>query len=336
MGGAQRLLADLLPRLNKHVHTDLLVFAAVENDLTEKLRSEGVEIRVLQASLHNPLTAVRLRRVIREYDVLHVHLFPSLYMVALANVGLGRRLIWTEHSTSNSRRTRPYFRPIERLVYACYDRIVSISEQVEVALRGWVEAKEGDSRFIVIQNGVDLSRFSLACVQHDYPHTLIMVSRFVASKDQDTVIRAMRLLADDVHLVLVGDGPRLEACKSLAIETDVAHRVHFLGTRSDIPQLIAKADIGVQSSHWEGFGLTAVEIMASERPVVAADVEGLRQVVEGAGVLFPQGDEKALAEQLNRLLTDKDYYAKTADSCKRRSVEYSIELMTERYLSLYV
>lgn len=335
MGGAQRLIADLLPRMNRHVHTDLLVFAVDENDLTEKLRREGVMIRVLQASLHNPLTALKLRGVLSEYEVIHVHLFPSLYMVALANIGLGKRLIWTEHSTSNSRRTRPYFRPVERFIYGCYNRIVSISEQVEVALRGWLKAKGEDSRFVVIQNGVDLSRFAVSSTQHDYPRTLIMVSRFVASKDQDTVIRAMQLLADDVHLVLVGDGPRLDACKTLANEMGVAHRVHFLGTRSDIPHLIAKADIGVQSSHWEGFGLTAVEIMASARPVVAADVEGLRQVVEGAGVLFPQGDEKVLAEQLGRLLTDTDFYAKTADACKRRSDEYSIELMTERYLNLY-
>lgn len=162
-----------------------------------------------------------------------------------------------------------------------------------------------------------------------------MISRFAPAKDQKTVIKAISLLEDSIHLIFVGDGETINICKQYAKDLNVENRVHFLGTRSDIPELIAQCEIGVQSSHWEGFGLTAVEMMAGGLPVIASNVNGLKQVVEDAGLLFETGNAIELKNYINKLLEDKAYYNKISVACKERSIQYSITNMAEKYMLLY-
>ena len=261
-----------------------------------------------------------------------MHLFPSVYWVAIAAIGLKVKLVYTEHSTSNRRREKSYLRPIEKFVYRQYDKIISISQQTQDALQGWLHSK--DDRFVVVNNGVDVKRFSL--LRHSViPKSLIMVSRFVASKDQETLIRAMKSVDAGVVLRLVGDGENLQHCKAIAEEVGVSDRVEFLGVRSDIAELIAESYIGVQSSNWEGFGLTAVEIMAAGKPVIASDVDGLRQVVEGAGIIFNRGNVEELANRISHLLADDEYYKNVTYACRQRALAYDISVMAESYKSIY-
>ncbi|WP_304957265.1 glycosyltransferase family 4 protein [Bacteroides caecimuris] len=334
IGGAQRLLADLLPIQIKHgLDVDLLVNAQVDNEFNEKIKRAGINIISLDShNIYSLSNIIRLRKIISSYDIVHVHLFPSLYWAAIASAGLKVKMVYTEHSTSNRRREKTYFRPIEKLIYKRYDRIISISRQTESALQQWLQSS--DKRFVVIENGVDIGRFSAIC-RPVIPKSLIMVSRFAASKDQETLIRSMKYLDKDIVLHLVGDGDNLEHCRSIAKNEGVSDRVMFLGARSDVAELITEAYIGIQSSNWEGFGLTAVEIMAAGKPVVVSDVDGLKQVVEGAGEIFHKGDARELALKISRLLEDKSYYEATAANCKRRSACYDIELMAGKYENLY-
>lgn len=334
IGGAQRLLVDLLPRMAQQEDVvDLAVYENLENDFTQRLRDAGIRIIVLgEKNYRNPMLVFKLRRLFKDYDLVHVHLFPSSYWASLASRGLNVKLIFTEHSTSNSRRNKEFFRPIEKFIYARFNKIISISQQTQDALCQWLQRK--DESFVVVNNGIDTKKFAEVQAM-DKGSTLVMVARFVAAKDHQTVVRAMKLLPEHVTLNLVGDGPTRPACESLVRELCLEKRVRFLGERTDVVNLIASARIGVQSSFWEGFGLTAVEIMASGKPVVATNVEGLRQVVEGAGLLFEVGDEKMLAAQILRLLEDEVYYNELAEKCRKRAALYDISEMMRRYLDLY-
>lgn len=89
------------------------------------------------------------------------------------------------------------------------------------------------------------------------------------------------------------------------------------------------------SSHWEGFGLAAVEGMAAGKPVVATDVPGLAEVVQGAGILFPHEDEKTLALVLRRLMEDKTYYQQIVNQCMLRVSQYDIRKTVGAYLEIY-
>ncbi len=336
IGGAQRLLSDILPIMTQNHEVTLLVTDDLDNDFSRRVKLAGVRVITTGGiPQHSPKNIFVLHKLMKGYDVVHVHLFPMLYWASLASLFTPVRLVYTEHSTSNRRRGKWYFRPIEQFVYSRFQCVISISRQTRDALTDWLRTSRDSSRFIVVNNGINLSAFSHLHSQKDYPHTLVMVSRFVASKDQETVIRAMALLPDDMHVFFVGDGENLAHCKDYAISLGVADRTHFVGSQLDVASWLAKADIGVQSSHWEGFGLSAVEMMAAGLPVVASSVEGLRQVVEGAGILFETGNAQELADAVSQLLSDADYYKKIANQCAARAIDYDIRTMVDQYLKIY-
>jgi len=335
IGGAERLISDMLPQMKAtEVDVSLLVYRRLYNDFEKKLEDAGVNIISLEVkSNYNPRIVFSLVNAIKGFDVIHVHLFPALYQVALANTFVHKRLIYTEHSTTNKRRNKIVFRNLERIVYEKYSSIVSVSNDVQKSLMRWLNIH--DHRFIVIRNGIDLKSYIIPPQKGDYPVNLLMISRFVPAKDQETVIRAMQWTDKKTHVVFVGDGETRKSCEELARKIGVAERCHFEGTQSDIPYYISKADVGILSSHWEGFGLTAVEMMAGELPVVASDVEGLRQVIGGAGVLFKEGDDHELANNINKLIDNKEYYDSIVSLCQKRACLYDIRSTVSEYVKLY-
>lgn len=335
IGGAQRLISDLLPiQKQQGLDVTLLVLRSEETDFTKKVRDAGIPIISLNVkSFRNPMIAHKMRKIMKHYEVVHAHLVHSLYLCSLAARGLKVKLVYTEHLTSNNRRGKWFIRPIEKIIYARYTKLVGISQQTQDALQEWLQSK--DERFVVINNGVDTKHF-VAIKRPVIPKSLIMVSRFASSKDQETVIRAMETIDKDVILRFVGDGENLEHCKQVANDCSVADRVQFLGSRSDVAELIAESYIGIQSSNWEGFGLTAVELMACGKPVIATNVEGLKQVVEGAGKVFSKGNANELAEKVNLLLADVNLYCDISRKCISRAAQYDIHLMADSYKKLYI
>lgn len=337
VGGASRLMSEIVPMMNssENIKVDFLISQCLNDTFMPVFEKTGVKVYILGNSIYSPLNIFKIAKYLKQYDIIHVNLFPSIYLVALANIIVRKPLVYTEHNTTNNRRNKKYLQPLEKWVYKQYRKIISISEGTRQNLKTWINADKEDERFVVINNGVNLDAFKNIKKEYIYPNTLIMVARFAPAKDQATIIKAMTLLDKDVHLILVGDGETIESCKKMASELAVNERVHFVGTQSDVPSWIGKADIGIQSSHWEGFGLTAVEMMAGGLPVVASDVEGVKQVVEGAGVLFPHGDYGKLAEEIKKLLYDKDYYELVKDRCMERSEMYDIKAMVESYVNVY-
>ena len=337
VGGASRLMSEIIPLINNSgkVKAEFLIDKCLNTTFMSEYKKNCIKVHILELPIYSPLNIFRIAYLIKDYDIIHVNLFPTLYWVAFANMLLHKPLIYTEHSTTNSRRNKWYFRIPEKWVYKQYKKIISISEGTEANLKKWIHADKDDTRFVVINNGVSLEAFKNCSHEHLYPHTLIMVARFAPAKDQATIIKAMTLLDKDVHLILVGDGETIESNKKLALKMAVNERVHFVGTQADVPSWIGRADVGIVSSHWEGFGLTAVEIMAGGLPVVASDVEGVKQVVEGAGLLFPHGDYEKLAEIIKELLYNKEYYEQVKRDCLERSKKYGIKAMVDSYINVY-
>ena len=162
-----------------------------------------------------------------------------------------------------------------------------------------------------------------------------MAAAFREQKDQDTLIRAMVELPDNYSLRIIGDGPRRATLENLVAELGLNERVAFLGVRTDIPDLLRESDVNVLSSHWEGLSLSSIEGMASGRPFIASDVDGLREVVKDAGILFPHGDYKHLAKEIRQLCKNSKYYHEVAEKCKERAKQFDISVMAEKYNETY-
>jgi glycosyltransferase involved in cell wall biosynthesis len=104
---------------------------------------------------------------------------------------------------------------------------------------------------------------------------------------------------------------------------------------NDVPDILKSADIIVLASHWEGLSLSSIEGMASGRPFVASDVDGLREIVGGNGVLFHDGDADALAGCLKELSENPDLYRSVAEKCKQKALQYDISIMAAKYNEVY-
>jgi glycosyltransferase involved in cell wall biosynthesis len=127
----------------------------------------------------------------------------------------------------------------------------------------------------------------------------------VDQKRHDVLLRAWADLPPQCVLLVAGDGPNRQALAALHGTLGLRDRVRLLGNRSDVPLLLAAADVCTLASDWEGLPIFVLEALAAGRPVVATDVDGLREVLrDGGGALVPPRDPGALAQALRRLLTD--------------------------------
>lgn len=343
-GGAEHLMVDLLPQLKSHGHEiALFVFDGTTTPFMSLLKQKGISIISSQigGSVYDPRHILRLRKCLKKFDIIHTHnTSPQLYG-AIAVLGMGKILITTEHSTNNRRRAHHIFRPIDQWMYSRYNRIICISKPCEQNLRAYLHSTS--DRICTINNGIDTLRFFTAPESGKYNHLtigqnlIINVAGFRWEKDQPTIIKAVAMLPNDYHLLLVGGGEqsRIEECKKLAKQLEVSNRIHFLGVRTDVPELLKASDIIVMSSHFEGLSLSNLEGMAAGKPFIASDVDGLREIVKGYGILFPHEDALTLAKQIKELCENKAYAKEVAARCQSRALQFDIKDMVKEYDKIY-
>ena len=342
-GGAEKLLEDLIPLMNKmeNVEADILLLTDEKNVLYDSLINKGVKVDVVKyRNMYDIRNIFEIKKHIvdGDYDIVHTHIFPTQYWVALSRMFIENKkvkFITTEHSTHNRRREKFYFRYIDKLIYSQYDSIISITEKTRDNLIDWIDPKHKKvDKHVVIENGVDIAKIKAALPYKknelingitENTKLICMVGRFSEAKDQPTLIRAVSKLSRDIHLILVGEGPLISDNKKLAEELGISDRVHFLGFRQDIPRILKTVDIVVLSSHWEGLSLASIEGLASGKPFIASKVPGLEEIVEGHGVLFEKGNYNQLCEIITSLLNDNKIYNETAKSCVQQSKKYELK-----------
>lgn len=341
-GGAEKLMVDLLPRLKaKDLDVDLLLFDGTDTPFRREVETAGIKVFDLGigGSVYSPLRLIRLLPFMRKYDVVHTHNTAPQIFAALCRIFSRTKLVTTEHGGSNRRRSIRSFKLIDKWMYNRYDRVICIAAKTEKNLCEYLGKCK--TKILTINNGVDIAKYSGATPSDELERLvpesrkLIMVAGFRWEKDQDTLIRALSLLPDKFHLFLVGDGVRRPELEALTKELALDDRVHFLGLRTDVAELLHAADYVVMSSHFEGLSLSSVEGMAVGRPMLASDVDGLREVVGGAGILFPHSDSKALAARILDLDTNVEKYRTIASTCGHRAAQFDISAMAEKYSQLY-
>lgn len=350
MGGGQNLLIGLAGLQQKMGHevTVLSLEPCADVLVREKIEAEGVRVEVLTEiiRLHNPLHIVLLMPWLRRSDIVHVHLFPALYWVGFAKMlsFSNTPLIYTEHSTKNRRRENPFLRRIDTFVYKhLYRQVIACADK---ALETFQQVYPSVKHVCAINNGVDTARYweaepytkqELLGIPSDC-FVVTMVARFMFMKRQDTIVEAINRLPEKFHACFVGSEPDdagLLKVKNQAEELGVSERIHFLYLRPDVPRILKTSDVVMMSSEYEGLSLSSIEGMAAGKPVVATDVNGLREVVKDAGVLFELYNSEQLASILFHLANDKQYYVTIAARCLERASQYDIQRMVDSYMKVY-
>ena len=350
-GGAERLVVDLSKQMRLAGNeVEILLFDGTVTPLKAEAEAAGVPVRALSKgwqAMRNPLLFFKLLRELRRnrYEVIHAHNTSCQLLLAMASCFRHLRLVTTEHNTDNRRRRWRGYRPVDRWMYGRYCRVVCVGEETRQALAAWLGRPELTNRLTVIPNGIDVSTFEGAipseAISSQQGRKILMISAFRPQKDHPTLIRALSMLPEEYRLFLAGgsetdeDRKYLNECKQLVAELGLSDRVDFLGIRSDVPQLLAAADVVVLSTAYEGMSLSLLEAMAAGRPLIASDVPGVQDLVSGAGLLFPFGDDQRLAELIRQVCEDPSFAAEVGAKCRARAADYDVAETARRYLQEY-
>jgi len=226
------------------------------------------------------------------------------------------------------------------------DRHVCVSR--DVADFAWAEMGLPKDELVVIPNGVDLPRFpsakpakltSLGVLPGR--RVVAFVGRLQRQKGVEWLLKsAPQWLERPLYcdLLLVGRGPLERSLRRRVEKLGIQNRVHFAGWRPDVPEILAASAALVLPSEWEGMPNVVLEAMASGLPVVASDVEGVRELLgEQAGVQTVRfGDGPALADRLGQFLSAPALAAKVGAANRQRAEEhFSLDAMVEAYQQLW-
>ena len=341
--GAEALVKELAPQLRAHgIHVSVAVLKRLNNSFEEHLEQSGVPlIAPRRAGFYSPRHLWWLRPTMRQFDLVHSFLFPSQLWVALAAKSLARKpaLIAFEPNTDNRRRRFRWLRALDGWMYRQYSAIACPSQAIADSLAQW--APQVRERICVIPNAIAIERFAAASaadkrqiVGEGDPPVILFTARLQPQKDHVTLFHALKQIGG-AHLLLAGDGELRPRLMRLAQELGLSSRIHFLGRRDDIPQLLKMADVYAHSSHSEGFGIAALEAMAAGVPVVASDLPGLAEVVGQAGILVPPRDSEAMANALKQVLGSAELRQKLSSAGRQRAQEFSIQKTTQQFIELY-
>src|SRR6266702_5203277 len=288
------------------------------------------------------------------FDLIHAHDWVVGRAAVELKNRLGLPLISTIHATEIGRggsldgEYRGKVRDIERLLVEQSDGIICCSNYMLDHIQHVLGAVKTKIR--VIPNGVEASRFNNGHQPQPIPtgvsedrKTILYVGRIVREKGIFTLLDAfekLRKQGKDVSLVLVGEGPLKEDLAKEVLRRKLNDRVKLAGfvDEKKLVSLYNSSDAFVLPSHYEPFGMVALEAMASRVPVVVSDVGGLSEIVEDGitGVKVPASDPHALAEGILRVLENPELSERLKKNAYQAVQEsYRWDLVAEKTLEAY-
>jgi glycosyltransferase involved in cell wall biosynthesis len=348
IGGAQIHVRDLATAVAARGHSPTVITSG-SGTFIDDLRRLGIPVVILE-HLTAPIRPLRDLRALREVrsalatlqpDLIAAHSSKAGILARLAARSLGVPVVFTVHGWAFTEGVPPLraslYRQMERLVRPLASRIIAVSEYDRRL--GLAARVAPETRLVTVHNGMPDVPPELRADPGRSPPRLVMVARYGAQKDHPTLLRALaELRGYPWELDLIGDGPLMGETESLAAELGLAERVHFLGQRNDVDSILARAQVSLLITNWEGFPLSILEAMRAGLPVVASAVGGVGESVRDGenGYLVPRGAVAHLRERLERLLTDPELRARLGANGRARFVrDFTLETSVARTLDVY-
>jgi len=348
IGGLESMVLALSKRLHAGRWRSVIFCLGEGGALVERAAGCGIDVTVFRKKEGlDAALPLRLSNALRreKVDVLQCHNYgPLVYGSVAARTAGIKGIVYTVHGRKTSREKKQNW--LFRL--GRIRHVVAVSENVRrlVLQAGGVPAQ----RVTTIPNGIDIEAYDRVIDRkakrteigvNDSARLLGIVARLSPEKDHETLFEAFSRLRgefDDVHLVVVGGGKLLEELERSARRLAIESRVHFLGSRSDVAELLGVFDCFVLSSRSEGLSLTLLEAMAAGLPVVATDVGGNGEVVRHGetGLLVPAADPGRMADALRRIFADEAEARRMGERGLARVREhFSLDKMVAGYERIY-
>lgn len=357
VGGAELTVERMVPALQRRGWSIAIVSLTSLGVVGARMREAGIEVHTLGLDPRrpDPRRLRALRRLLRalEPDVVQTWLYHADVIGSVATLGAQVPICWNLRQSETFAGSPLLTRTLPRIAARLSRRLpASIVANSRAGAGFHIDMGYDAARIRVIPNGVDTQRFrpdgSARHALRDelgLPDDAVLIgfcARFDPTKDHASLLAAFAGLAEDgdeVHLVLAGPGCE-RTNLGLAEAIDAAGRparIHLLGTRDDLPRVLAGLDLYAQSSRTEGTPNALAEAMACGVPCVATDVGDTAVLAGGHVALVPPGDPDALRRELGALLRRPTAERSALGAAARAQVEASFahEAAVDEYDVLY-
>lgn len=303
--------------------------------------------------------------LIKSYDVIHCN-GASLELVLWAKL-FGKPIVWTHQSyllqaidglgwvDGEQAPLQPlasvkyHFKrfglkwAIKESVKLYLKRFASLFISKHIAITHWVAKRQALPNQEVIYNPFPIDRFSSIAASTSFEYDFFFLGRLVSEKGVATLLKAFAGFVESnanysKKLLLIGDGGWRIKLEQLAVELRIADKVEFAGrqTGTQLLEYVSKGKIAIIPSEWEEpMGGVALEMLAAGKPVIVSQNGGLAECVGEAGLLFRNGDYKALKTQMERLYKDEALQIELKIKAKEQILKFDELKLTKEYIQLF-
>ncbi|WP_052437453.1 glycosyltransferase family 4 protein [Vibrio hyugaensis] len=339
----------------------LCVAEPVSLEIKSWLNDSGCELICLERDkITNTNFIVRLLKE-RDVDILHTHFIgPTDRALLLCKWRWGGRIVFSDHSStpidksSHSYLALNHLRSMrQNLMSLVIDAYLPVSDFV--AARIALNLPNAQHKIRRLYNGIDLTRFQptnskgnvlrikseLLGISDDVT-TVAFIGQLTQEKGVDLFLNVAKRCVDDgveCRFFIIGDGAFRKEVENLCSHHLYRNDIHYLGLRSDVPDILRVTDVFVMPSLWEeAFGLTAIEASACGVPVVASNIGGLPEVIlhHHSGILVEAGDELCLYNAIRRMIEDTDARVEFGKNGRRHAEQnFNLDNMVSKTFSHY-
>ena len=355
-GGAEVQLKRLLSQFDKRRFEMIVISLDYETYIADDIRKLGIPVQSLNLK-KNPFNVRKAYSILKEFnpDVIHGTMYEGGFISTLFNKFLPKKppVIWTvheplEHYDKESTRKRMQLR-FWGLLSKMPECIMYVSHLNQKQHLDW---GFDNSKSIVIPNGVETSRCfpnkskgmevrrSLGIPEDAF--VIGKIARFHRQKNHKGFMHSAALLSKnhpEIHYMLVGTNvdEDNEELVSLRDSLGLKGKVHMIGNRQDVPDVVNAFDLATLTSFGEAFPLTLGEAMVSEIPCVATDVGDNDFIIGETGIITPVDDDKAMADAWQQMVEmDKDKFAQLGKDARQRCLDnFTLDQQVRQHEDLY-
>lgn len=356
MAGSERNITQLLTSIDPRTF-QLFVACFISGELAQSMKARGFQVFALQRGSIYSINGLRnlafLCRFVRENNISLV----LTYHEGSDFCGLALSYLCNIPVISNRRdmgyKTKLHHRMAYKLFGRFFSGVIAVSNSVrkEIIKQGWFP----ENKILVIHNGTDGGKYKSdnnmemlkGRIGIEPNHRVVgVIANLWRVKGIQYFIEAASIILrqnPEVEFMIIGEdvgqpGYTISELKTLAEELHVGKKIHFMGKRNDIEDLISIFDVGVVASLSEGFSNVILEYMASSKPVVATDVGGNREAVlpDETGLIVPPGNPHELAKAISFILGNRDIALRLGSAGRKRvEEEFSLGKMVRNYEKLF-
>lgn len=353
VGGAENLVLTIMRKLDPDKFVSVLCCIRELGVMGEEARRDGFNVVELNRMRGRGFDLKAIRKIMdvilsNKIDIVHCHFFHASMYGRISALLTRVPSVITSHNVYS--RVKWHRRVINWGLSHLTSRVICVSGRVKEDVRkfDWIS----ESKLVTVFNGIDIASIQLAHPREQAKEMLGIqrgavvigcIARLERAKGHrflfDALASLRQLRGECPYLVLVGMGSEYDGLREYGDQLGLTDRIIYLGMRRDIPSVLASFDIFVLPSLWEGLPLALLEAMASGVPVIASDVGGIGDVLDGGrfGVLVPPGDMIALRDSINGMLNQPERRESVGLLGRMRSEErYGASAMVRQLGEIYM